>query len=75
MVNVKNKVLAVLLNLNVSCVENVIISMCGNHFEALNYGKFYFLQTKLLLCNILCLVNKLYIYVYHLFSGQLSTNI
>lgn len=64
MVNVKNKVLAVLLNLNVSCVENVIISICGNHFEVLNYGKFNFLQTKLLLCNILCLVNKLYIYVY-----------
>lgn len=63
-VNVKNKVLAVLLNLNVSCVENVIISICGNHFEVLNYGKFNFLKAKLLLCNILCLVNKLYIYIY-----------
>lgn len=64
MVNGKNKVLAVLLNINVSCLENAIISICGNHFEVQNCGKLNFLQTKLVLCNILCSVNKLYIYVY-----------
>lgn len=64
MVNGKNKVLTVLLNVSVSCLENAIISIYWNHFEVQNYGKLNCLQTKLLLCNILCSVNKLYIYVY-----------
>lgn len=64
MVNGKNKVLTVLLNVNVSCLENAIVSKRGNHFEVRNYRKLNFLQTKLLLCNILCSINKLYIHVY-----------
>ena len=63
MVNGKNEVLTVLLNINISCLENAVISICEEPFWSSELWKIEFSSDKAVLVQYFMLSEQI-VYLY-----------
>lgn len=70
MVNGKNKVLTELLKINVSCLENAVVSIRGNRFEVQNYGKLNFSNKTVLVQYFMLSKQVVYLCLSICFQGS-----